>query len=324
MEVFMKKKRIKLKGKFIVLAISLVLFAVLFFVGYKMLGLIPTAVLLGGILLILFIGYLFDRAKSKKKKRRILKVILIIILLGGIVGVLGASAFLYYVVKQAPDFEQELLKKKQSTIIYDSAGNEMAKLGTEIRENIEYSQASEILIDAIIATEDSRFYQHNGFDLMRFTKAAIGQAMGKGDAGGGSTLTMQVAKITYTDASLDSGFAGIVRKFTDIYMAIFQIEKNYTKEQIIEFYINNNFLGGAYGVQEASQYYFGKDASELNLSEAALIAGLFKSPIYYNPFNYPKNAESRRNTVLYLMERHGYITNEERKMAASIPIESLL
>lgn len=323
----MKKKneRKRFNKNKLIIAIAVIIgILALFGASYYLLGMELSLILFIGLGLTILLGLFLDKSRTKKKKRKVLKIIFMILLILGILGLLAATVFIGYIVKKAPDFDSEMLKEKQSTIIYDSHGNEMAKLGTEVRENIEYNQVSEVLIDAIIATEDSRFFQHNGFDLMRFTKAALGQLAGNSDAGGGSTLTMQVVKNTFTDATADSGIEGIIRKFTDIYISIFQLEKNYTKEAIIEFYINNHYLGGVYGVQEASQYYFGKNANELNLSEAALIAGLFKSPKYYNPYNYPENAESRRNIVLYLMERHGYITNEERKMAASIPIESLL
>ena len=125
-------------------------------------------------------------------------------------------------------FSDWLLKEKEATIIYDNEGNEYAKIGTDIRENIEYTQLSEQFVDALIDTEDSRFFQHNGFDLMRFLKAAGGQLitklLGGGDnAGGGSTLTMQVVKNTFTSKE-DKGFEGIVRKFTDIYISNWKIE----------------------------------------------------------------------------------------------------
>ena len=106
---------------------------------------------------------------------------------------------------------------------------------------------------------------------------------------------------------------------------IFQIEKNYTKQEIIEFYLNDNCMGETnYGVEQGSQYYFGKSARDLSLTEAALLVGLFQSPNGYNPYVYPEKAEARRNTVLNLMVRHGYITKEEADIAKSIPVESLL
>ena len=135
---------------------------------------------------------------------------------------------------------------------------------------------------------------------------------------------MQVVKNSFTDAKATSGIGGIIRKFEDIYLAVYKLEKKYTKEQIIEYYVNNHFLGGnIYGVEEASQAYFGKSVSDLNLSEAATIAGMFKSPNYYRPTVNPKNATARRSTVLYLMEKHGYITSEEADLADAIPMEQL-
>ena len=284
---------------------------------YHFWGIIAAAIVVIGLFFVFIIGYILDKPKTKSKKRKVFKIILAIILALTILVLLAGCAFIFYVVKNAPDFKEELLKEKESTIFYDSEGNEYAKVGNELRENIEYDQLSEVFIDALIAAEDSRFFQHNGFDLMRFVKAAFGQALGQ-DSGGGSTLTMQLSKNTFTSSEAH-GFEGIVRKFTDIYISIFQIE------QIIEFYANNHPLGGIiFGVQEASKYFFNKDAKDLNLSEAAIIAGMYQAPSSYNPFLHPQAATKRRNTVLYQMERHGYITNEERKLAASIPIESLL
>ena len=318
------KKKLKLKSGLIGLIITVLVLGILFVIGKKFLGLSMTLILLGGLIIVLFLGYLLDKPKTKGKKKKVLKIILMIMLILTILGLIGVSAFLVYVVKQAPDFKEEMLKSKEATVFYDSEGNEYAKVGLELRENIEYDQISEVFIDALVATEDSRFFQHNGFDLMRFVKAAIGQAIGQGDAGGGSTLTMQLSKNVFTTKEA-KGFAGIVRKFTDIYISIFQIERNYTKQQIIEFYTNIHSFGkNIFGVQEASQYFFGKDAKDLNLSEAAVLAGMYQAPSTYNPYDHPQAAEKRRNTVLYLMERHGYITKEERDMASKIPIESLL
>ena len=116
-----------------------------------------------------------------------------------------------------------------------------------------------------------------------------------------------------------------MRKLEDVYISVFQIEKKYTKEEILEFYVNDSFLGGsAYGVQEASRYYFGKDVSEVSLPEAALLAGLFQAPGRHDPYKNPESANSRINTVLNLMYRHGYITKEERNIAKQVDIETLL
>ena len=232
-------------------------------------------------------------------------------------------ALVIYVIATAPDPDPERLYKASSTVLYDKNGNEFARLGTENREKVTYDDLPQVLIDAIVATEDSRFFQHNGVDIARFTKAAFGQLLGHDDAGGGSTITMQLSKHTATSNEAH-GLEGIIRKFQDIYLAVFVYEKQFTKEQILEFYANIEYLGAAYGVQQASVAYFGKDVADLNLSEAAMIAGLFQAPYAYNPYSHPVAAEKRRNTVLNLMERHGYISTEEKEAAQAVPIKSLL
>lgn len=264
------------------------------------------------------------KAQMTKRKRIILNVLLVMV----IAFVAIIVTFFSYVIIKAPKFDPNNLKFTQMSEIYDSDGNLIVKMGNENRTEITYDDLPEVLIDAIIATEDARFFQHNGFDLARFIKAGFGQVLGK-DSGGASTLTMQIAKNNYTigeNGKIESsGMKGIIRKFTDIYLSIFKIERKYTKKEIIEFYVNDSYLGnGAYGVEQASLNYFGKSVSELNLAEASFIAGLFQSPTYYNPYNYPERAESRRKTVLYLMQRHGYITEEERQIAEATPITSLI
>ena len=301
--------------------IALVFIVILFYFLFDWIFALITIV---GIFLIIGIAQLLRKCKGKKSGK-ILKILLIICLILGIIGVCGFSAFMLYIKKEAdPIYIPSQLEAPENTTFLDINNMEYAKLGTEVRQKVTYDELPQVLIDALVATEDSRFFQHNGFDAPRFIKAAIGQVLGKSDAGGASTITMQVVKNTFTDPFATSGMSGIVRKFKDIYLAIFKLEKNCTKEKIIEYYVNNHYLGGnIYGVQEAAETYFGKNVSDINLSEAAILAGMFKSPLYYRPTVYPEHAEERRQTVLYLMKRHGYITEEEEKLANSIPVESL-
>ena len=301
-------------------AIGLILVAA----SFLTMGLVATILLVVGILAICGIAYLIKKSTSKSpKKRKVVNIILMIILCLGILGCVGFGGFMAYVVVKAPAFNPSELDTKEPTIIYDANNEVIAMLGSEMRDKISYDDMPQVLVDAIVATEDSRFFQHNGLDAPRFLKASLGQIAGK-DAGGASTLSMQVIKNSFT-SSEDSGFKGIVRKFTDIYLAMFKLEKNYSKEEILEFYVNNHLLGGnVYGVEQASVAYFGKSVKDLSLSEAAILAGMFKSPNYYRPDLYPERAEARRNTVLYLMEKHGYISEEEKELAASIPVESLI
>ena len=260
-----------------------------------------------------------SKRKVSKKKKMILNILIICVIAFASL----MAVFFAYIIVKAPKFDPNNLKFTQMSELYDTEGNIITKMGNENRTEISYDDLPEVLIDAIIATEDSKFFQHNGFDLARFMKASMYQLVGK-NGGGASNLTMQIAKNNYTSTK-SKGFEGITRKFTDIYLSIFKIERKYTKKEILEFYVNDSYLGnGAYGVEQASLNYFGKSVSELNLAEASFIAGLFQSPTYYNPYNYPERAEGRRKTVLYLMQRHGYITEEEKEIAENSPITSYI
>lgn len=318
------KRKLKKNNLFMIFAL---MFIILMIVSYFILGLLVTAFMGIGILIILGIAKIIDKTRNKPKQKKIVNTILIIVLSLGILGMLAGIVFMIYIAISAnPKFKVENLDSSEPSILYDINNEEYAKLGSEMRDKVTYDELPEVLVDAIVATEDSRFFQHNGFDAPRFFKASLGQLAGNSDAGGASTLSMQVIKNSLT-SSVDTGIKGIIRKFQDIYLSIFKLEKNYTKEQIIEFYVNNHNLGdNIYGVSQAAKAYFNKEVGELNLAEASLIAGMFQAPNAYKPTDEDniKAATKRRNTVLYLMERHGYITEEERELASSISIESLV
>jgi len=319
------KRSTKKKFKFDISNIILLLIGLITIILLlKFIGLLFTIIMVVGIILILLLSKLMKKLRRKKSTRLLVNILLIIGLLCCIAGCIGVTVFFYYVVKEAPEFDITNLERSESTLLYDKDNIVRAELGVEKREEITYDEISQVFIDALVATEDSKFFQHNGFDAARFLKASLGQVAGNSDAGGASTISMQVIKNSFTSTQ-SSGFEGIVRKFTDIYLAVFELEKAYSKQEIIEFYVNVHYMGsGAYGVEQASQTYFNKSARELNLAEASLLAGLFKSPSSLDPFRYPEDAEARRSTVLNLMVRHGYITDEERDMANAIPVTSLL
>lgn len=270
-----------------------------------------------------------SKKKPKTNKHRFLTLLFGI----GIIIAILVIIFAVYIIFTAPDFDTTKLYYKESTIIYDRNGSELAVIGIsnqnhnekENRVLAKYDDFPQVLVDALVATEDSRFFQHNGFDAARFFVASLNQLMGK-NAGGASTLTMQLVKNNYTNKTIS-----IVRKFTDIYMAVFKIEKAYTKEEIIEFYLNSQWLSGGstyysgiYGVEQACQTYFGKSVNDISLPEAALLVGMFNNPDWFNPVYHPENAKARQKTVLSLMVNHGYITEEEAKAAGDIPIKALL
>lgn len=264
--------------------------------------------------------------KVSNKKGRFKTIFKIFLIFGFIIGIavlIIGILFLKYIIDNAPEFSEQNLYNKEATFLYDKNGDEFAKLGSEIRQKISYDDLSESLIDAIIATEDSRYFQHSGVDLPRFLKASVSQVLGKG-GGGASTITMQVSKNSFTSTE-DEGLAGIIRKFSDIYISVFKIETHYTKEQILEFYVNSNYLGNsAWGVEQASLNYFGKSAKDLNIAESAMIAGLFQAPSGYDPYLHPEECESRRLTVLYLMLRHGYINQDEYDIAKELSVDKIV
>ena len=202
---------------------------------------------------------LTSNKRKRNKAKNIIKVLLLLFLILCIFVLCAIGLFFNYIVKNAPAFNpSELYDAEPSTYYYKDGNNyvEFARLGNKIRSIVTYDQLPESLVDAIVATEDSRFFQHNGFDLPRFLVASVKQATGNSDAGGASTLTMQLSKnkITVKESEGFKGLDNIIRKFTDIYMAVFKIEKSYTKEEIIEFYVNSNYLGDdTNGVEDASK-----------------------------------------------------------------------
>lgn len=271
----------------------------------------------------------------KKKKRSLLKglinvsaaLVVLIIIAGLIVGIFGITIG-KRMMDEAPELDLYDFVSNESTKIYDGNGELIIEIGTYLRENITYESCPEGLIDAFLSIEDSRYFQHFGFDIPRFAKAALENLKTMSFGQGGSTFTMQLVKNTYFQ--VDSGDSStlaekkIDRKVQEIYLAI-QLDKQLDKKTILELYLNKiNFGGNIRGVQKASMYYFGKEVSQLSLSEQAMLAGIVNRPNAYNPYNYLDLATSRRNTVLDMMVYHGYITKEEADLAKSIKIEDQL
>lgn len=164
----------------------------------------------------------------------------------------------------------------------------------------------DLLKKGIIATEDKRFYDHGAIDLIGLTRALITNYRAKETLEGGSTISQQTAKNIFLSQERT-----ITRKIEELFLAI-QLEKSYTKDEILTLYLNTIYFGhGAYGIKNASQVYFGKHPSNLNLAECAMLAGLPQAPTAYDPINNPKDGKSRMMTVLALMTQEGYITTED-------------
>ena len=280
-----------------------------------------------------------NRPVKPKVKRKLNKVNLwaVIVSCVAIIGLVCLTIGLIVIVgmlKSKPELDVSEFTNSESSVIYDEDGNQIAELGTTIRENVTYDDLPNVLVDAFVATEDSRYFEHNGFDVPRFAKAFLSNLKTMSFSQGGSTFTMQLVKNTYFSndetgqSASRSGLSGVTRKVQEIALAM-ELEKSneVNKKTILELYLNKLNFGGnrnIRGIQKASEYYFGKDVSDLNLAESALLAGVINAPNAYNPFNNLELATQRRNEVLYLMKYHGYITEDEYQLARSIKVEDLL
>ena len=269
-----------------------------------------------------------SRKKRKINKRNLLVIILVICtaleLIVGSAGLIVMSSML----KSKPELDVNDFFSNESSRVFDKDGNQIADVGSTIRDNVSYDELPESLIDAFIAVEDSRYFEHNGFDIARFTKAMLENLKSMSFSQGGSTFTMQLVKLTYfqNDEAGTSKVKSIEYKVQQIFLAM-ELEQQSDKTSIFEMYLNKMNYGGTgniRGIQKAAEYYYGKNVSELNLTESAMLAGIINSPYTYDPFNYLDYATNRRDTVLYLMKYHGYITEKEYKLARSVKVEDLL
>ena len=271
-----------------------------------------------------------DATGSKKSLKDRLAIVVSVFLVLAILGSTSGIAYIAVVVSGAPTLNSTDFVMSDSSKLFDSDGNLITDVGYQIRENVSYDDMPQVLIDAFIAIEDSRYFEHNGFDIPRFAKAMVENVLSMSFAQGGSTFTMQLVKGTYFESeeatAVRSGLAGVNRKIKEIYVAL-QAEKVLSKKRILELYLNRinyGVPGNKRGVQTAAQYYFGKDVQEITLVEAALLAGVINAPNAFNPMNNLELSQKRINTVLDLMERHGYISESELKLAKSVKIENLL
>lgn len=197
---------------------------------------------------------------------------------------------------------------EQSTTIMDENGEEAGTLYAQKGTFVEINDISPHIVDAVISTEDQRFYRHRGFDPIGIARAALGYVVNRGQiVGGGSTITQQLAKNAYLTADQT-----MMRKFRELFLAI-EIEKHYSKDLILEMYLNNSYFGnGVWGVEDASLKYYGKSADEVSVPEAATLAAILKAPSHYNPLDNYERSINRRNVVLSLMSETEAITEEEK------------
>jgi penicillin-binding protein 1A len=228
------------------------------------------------------------------------------------------AVFSFYALWAGTFDLSKLGEMPQRAIVYDMDGNPYSRLSYSgaNRTVVPLDQVSKNFINALVVREDSRFFQHHGVDPHGIARALLRNLLRRRAAEGASTLTQQLAR-----NSLPLGGKTLNRKILEAFVAV-RIERHFTKQQILEWYVNRIFYGsGLYGIETASQAYFGKPSSQLDLSESALMAGLIRSPNRFSPLTNPEGAKHERDTVLARMAELGVITAEQADKASREPIK---
>lgn len=263
------------------------------------------------------------RIKIKKADRAVLVKSLFLTFMFFSACILGALFGAYFAVRQnLPDIAGlETFAPNLITTVYSDEGEAIKDFAIERRIEVPYEQIPDPLKKAIIATEDPRFYSHRGIDfwgILRAFKENLKLKRGLRRFEGGSTITQQLARLLFLYPQQT-----VERKLKEWFLSL-RIEKRYSKERILEMYCNQFYLGhGVYGVETASNLFFGKTVSDLALEEAAMIAGIFRGPSVYSPYTNHDLTLRRRNHVLSRMAEEGFITRQEAEEARQIPMKVL-
>ena len=228
----------------------------------------------------------------------------------------GGGLFAYY-VSSVPKLTENKLQSTNSSRIYDGNGGLIADLGSEKRESASTDEIPITLVNAITSIEDKRFFTHRGIDVYRIMGAAINN-LRHNSTQGGSTLDQQLIKLAYF--STNTSDQTLKRKSQEIWLSL-QMERQYTKQEILTFYVNKVYMGnGYYGMKTAAKSYFGKELGDLSVAQAALLAGIPQAPTQYNPYANPDAAKERRNTVLNEMYEDKNISKEEYEQAKATDV----
>lgn len=216
-----------------------------------------------------------------------------------------------------PDFEElENPETNLATEIFSSDGETLGKYYSENRTPIKYDDLPDHLVEALVATEDERFYKHAGIDA----KGTLRAAVYLGTRGGASTITQQLSKLLFTEEVSNNPFARILQKVKEWIIAT-RLERQYTKEEIITMYFNKyDFVYQAVGIRSASKIYFGKEAKNLNIEESAVLVAMLKNAALYNPVRRPELVKQRRNQVFVQMHKNGYLSEQEKNSLQKLPL----
>uniref|UniRef100_UPI0032168824 transglycosylase domain-containing protein n=1 Tax=uncultured Draconibacterium sp. TaxID=1573823 RepID=UPI0032168824 len=241
---------------------------------------------------------------------------------------IGSGILFFYLIAEGklgfmPSFEElENPKNILASEIYFEDGKSLDKYFIhENRTFVGYKNLPPHLIDALIATEDVRFYDHSGIDLRGLFRVVKGLVTGDSSSGGGSTLSQQLAKMLFPRTGVSTKLELVLRKFKEWVIAV-KLERSYTKEEIILMYLNKyDYLNNAVGIKSAAAVYFNIPPDSLQLHQAAMLVGMAKNSSLFNPIRRPELVQQRRNVVLRQMEKYGYITPEEKDSAQKLPLD---
>lgn len=261
-----------------------------------------------------------NNKKPKKAKTALWKKLLLGIVSLGLLGLAAGGGLFFYYASSAPELSEDKLVGTVASTILDADGNVIKEIGgnDQNRTIVSADEIPQVLKDAIVSIEDQRFYEHNGIDPIRILGALFANLQKGSIAQGGSTITQQLIKLSYFSTSSED--QTLKRKAQEAWMSM-KIEREYTKDEILAFYINKVYMSNnVYGMGTAAEYYFGKSISDVNLAEAATLAGMPQAPVYYDPLVNPDNTTVRRNLVLDMMVENEKITAEQSAEAKNVII----
>lgn len=258
-------------------------------------------------------------SQGKKRKSILLRIFLALVAIGVAAVIAGAGLFFYY-VKDAPALDLTKLSEPATTRFLAANGDLIYSLGSDEQIQLKPSEVPQVLSDAVVSVEDKRFYKHFGVDPIRIIGSALGNLKAGGITAGGSTLDQQLIKLSFF--STKQSDQTLRRKAQEAWLAL-KLERELSKEEILTLYINRVYMAnGVYGIGTAAESYYGIDAKDLSVAQAALLAGIPNAPNTFDPYTQPENATKRRNVVLQAMLDNKKISQSQYDEAVATDVQA--